>query len=484
MRQIKRLTLVFIICIFQGCSEPEDVAREQSPSEQAPTQDLIDLITRETALKAQADHFIPVEHYQLDNGMKVVLSKDPRASVASLSFYYGVGYRNESIAQTGVSSLVQSIMMDAKLGDEQVTIAALAQQLGAKVNASVREDFSAYYAQMPGYKIEPFIWAHAKQLSHLYSQDYNLLTQKLALKKQRQYHQMNPLYGFPWHYLKMLAYRDAESKRSLFTTPQEKLDKPLINKFVSERYQMNNVTLVVTGNFDPIWVKSLVKSYFTDFKREKSLEELVETLISPTVASQTKTLPSIPKNAYAVAFHMPQKDSKDYLAMWVVSQWLLSKEGDLAKVFIDKYQITNQIEGGINFLSGFHFFNRDPALLTFSFIAEKAVSSAQVTSYFDEALSPLMQGALTSDLLREMKVAWRVAYYKRLEQDGGLYRGELLASLLAMGKEPRVINDIESQVNALNSADIANAMRQYVANNKRISLTVTQQSDNGGENEN
>lgn len=83
-----------------------------------------------------------------------------------------------------------------------------------------------------------------------------------------------------------------------------------------------------------------------------------------------------------------------------------------------------------------------------------------------------------------MKVAWRVAYYKRLEQDGGLYRGELLASLLAMGKEPRVINDIESQVNALNSADIANAMRQYVANNKRISLTVTQQSDNGGENEN
>ena len=38
---------------------------------------------------------IPVEYYTLKNGLKVVLSPDPTAPIATVAVYYNIGFRNE-----------------------------------------------------------------------------------------------------------------------------------------------------------------------------------------------------------------------------------------------------------------------------------------------------------------------------------------------------------------------------------------------------
>ncbi|HEX8831826.1 MAG TPA: hypothetical protein VF705_11710, partial [Longimicrobium sp.] len=44
---------------------------------------------------------VPVEYHKLPNGLKVVLSPDRTAPIATVAVYYGIGFRNEPRNRTG-----------------------------------------------------------------------------------------------------------------------------------------------------------------------------------------------------------------------------------------------------------------------------------------------------------------------------------------------------------------------------------------------
>ncbi|MCP5110976.1 MAG: insulinase family protein, partial [bacterium] len=65
---------------------------------------LISLLSSVTLL-AGADLKIPVERYKLDNGMRVVLSKDSAAPVVAIYLTYDVGARAEEKGRSGFAHL-------------------------------------------------------------------------------------------------------------------------------------------------------------------------------------------------------------------------------------------------------------------------------------------------------------------------------------------------------------------------------------------
>jgi len=48
---------------------------------------------------------IPFERYRLDNGLRVILSREPRAPVVAVNLWYGVGSRDERPGRTGFAHL-------------------------------------------------------------------------------------------------------------------------------------------------------------------------------------------------------------------------------------------------------------------------------------------------------------------------------------------------------------------------------------------
>jgi len=46
---------------------------------------------------------VPVERHTLDNGLRIVLSRDPSVPVVAVNLWYGVGSRNEPAGRTGSS---------------------------------------------------------------------------------------------------------------------------------------------------------------------------------------------------------------------------------------------------------------------------------------------------------------------------------------------------------------------------------------------
>ena len=53
---------------------------------------------------------IPFETHRLDNGLRVVLSRDPSVPVVAINLWYGVGSRNERPGRTGFAHLFEHMM--------------------------------------------------------------------------------------------------------------------------------------------------------------------------------------------------------------------------------------------------------------------------------------------------------------------------------------------------------------------------------------
>ena len=51
---------------------------------------------------------VPVEHYTLPNGLRVVLSRDTTAPTVGVGVYYHIGFRNEPKERTGFAHLLST----------------------------------------------------------------------------------------------------------------------------------------------------------------------------------------------------------------------------------------------------------------------------------------------------------------------------------------------------------------------------------------
>src|SRR5215467_1549998 len=63
-------------------------------------------------LARSADLTIPVEKYQLKNGLRVVLSKDTAVPVVTVYMIYDVGSRSEEKGRTGFAHLFEHMMFE------------------------------------------------------------------------------------------------------------------------------------------------------------------------------------------------------------------------------------------------------------------------------------------------------------------------------------------------------------------------------------
>src|ERR1700679_1424272 len=61
---------------------------------------------------AESDFHVPFERYKLQNGMRVVLSRDTAVPVIALYVIYNVGARSEEKGRAGFAHLVERMMFE------------------------------------------------------------------------------------------------------------------------------------------------------------------------------------------------------------------------------------------------------------------------------------------------------------------------------------------------------------------------------------
>src|SRR5512145_2205573 len=215
---------------------------------------------------------VPIEYHKLENGLKVVLSRDTSSPTAVVAVYYKIGFRIEPKDRTGFAHLFEHLMFQGSEHLGKNAFISLVESNGGVLNGSTRFDFTNYFEVVPAHTLETVLWAEADRMRGLKITQENLTNQQGVVKNEVKVNVLNQPYGgFPWLDLPQYANTNWYNAHN-FYGDLEHLDAATLNDvkaFFRMFYAPNNAVVVVSGDFAPASAKAWIEKYFAAIPASK-----------------------------------------------------------------------------------------------------------------------------------------------------------------------------------------------------------------------
>jgi zinc protease len=215
---------------------------------------------------------IPFERYELDNGLRVVLSRDPSAPVVAVNLWYNVGSRNEREGRTGFAHLFEHMMFQGSQNVPEMAHFALIEQAGGSLNGSTWLDRTNYYETLPAHYLELGLWLESDRLGWLLPAmtQEKLDNQRDVVKNERRWRVDNQPYGDWDERLQAMLYPPDHPYHHSVIGSMEDLDAASledVEQFFRTYYAPNNAVLSLVGDFEAGRARDLVERYFGGIPR-------------------------------------------------------------------------------------------------------------------------------------------------------------------------------------------------------------------------
>jgi zinc protease len=213
---------------------------------------------------------IAFEKYQLGNGLTVILSQDPRATVAAVDVWYHVGAVNERKGRSGFAHLFEHLMFQGSKhlhGDERTVFAMLERNGATNLNGTTEWDRTNYFETMPAERLELALWLESDRMGFLLDtvDQKKLDTQREVVRNEKRQSIENVPYGKAEEHLVELLYPQPNPYYGYVIGSHEDLQAASledVKDFFRTYYAPNNASLAIVGDFKTAEVKPLVEKYF------------------------------------------------------------------------------------------------------------------------------------------------------------------------------------------------------------------------------
>lgn len=419
---------------------------------------------------------VPVDYYKLDNGLKVILSKDTTAPTVVVAVYYNIGFRIEPKDRTGFAHLFEHMMFQGSDNLGKMEFIKLVQQNGGVLNGSTRFDFTNYYEIMPSHKLETVLWAEADRMRGLNISQENLTNQQGVVKNEVKVNVLNQPYGgFPWLDMPQYANENWYNAHNFYGDLEDLDSANLedVRSFFDTYYAPNNAALSVVGDFETEEAKKWIEEYFggissAEIPPQPDISEPEQTEEKRFVKEDSLA----PKPAIAIAYKMPERNSTEYFAMGMLDEILLQGDNSLLyKALVQDNGYTSDVNGGINYL-GNMFNYKGPMLWMLDLKYDSETNADTIIATVDRVINDLSKNGVTQEMMDAALVKKRSSLYDNLGSYFGLGRADLLCSFALFDDEPSRINNIEDRFRKLSAEDLNRTIRNYLIPQKRTILTV------------
>src|SRR5262245_61122821 len=208
---------------------------------------------------------VPVEYHKLDNGLKVVLSKDPTAPTVVIAVYYNIGFRIEPRNRTGFAHLFEHMMFQGSEHVAKFEHVRIVNENGGILNGSTRFDHTNYFEVMPSNALEIALWLEADRMRSLKITAENLKNQQNVVSEEVRVNVLNqPYAAFDWLGLPQRANTNWYNAHNFYGDLSEIEAATLddVKKFFDTYYAPNNAVLVVVGDTTADEVMKLAEKHF------------------------------------------------------------------------------------------------------------------------------------------------------------------------------------------------------------------------------
>jgi predicted Zn-dependent peptidase len=294
---------------------------------------------------------IPIETYELANGLRVTLSEDHTAPIVAVNLWYHVGSANEREGRTGFAHLFEHMLFQGSAHVGANEHFELIQRAGGTLNGSTWLDRTNYFETVPSNQLALALWLEADRMGYLLPAmtQAKLDTQRDVVKNERRWSVDNQPYGTWWEKLPALAYPpDHPFHHSLIGSMEDLSAASLedIEQFFATYYTPDNAVLTIAGDFDPVEAKALVEKYFGPIPRGKGKPPLPPMDLPPTFGTSRREVveDEVMLPRIYLAFRAPVFGSEEHYAAAVAAAILgMGKGSRLQRELLRDRQVASEV---------------------------------------------------------------------------------------------------------------------------------------------
>ncbi|XQW85414.1 M16 family metallopeptidase [Thalassotalea piscium] len=442
-------------CVFLvSCSDSTTTS-----SEPAPTKSTIN--NKDTNAESTTNLNIAYEKFTLDNGLQVIFHIDRSDPVVAVALTAHVGSARELPGKTGFAHLFEHLLF---LESENLGKGGLdkmsARIGGSGANGSTSRDRTNYFQTVPKNALEKMIWAEADKLGYFINTvtEPVLAKEKQVVKNEKRQSNDNRPYGHTQYVIDKNLYPEGHPYSWQVIGSLDDLQGATlqdVKDFFNRWYVPNNVTLVVSGDFDEAQAKQWIDKYFNEIPKGKAIEQNKK---QAAVLKESKRLYYEDNFAKApqltITWPTVPLYSKDSYALEVLRDLLSDgKDAAMNKILIDKLKLTSSVNMGAY----------DSELAGQTSIRVTAFDNTNLNTVFaaiNEAFALFEQDKFSEDDLNRIKATQETNFYQGLSS--ALGKGFQLAQYNIYTGEPGFINQDVKNILSVTSEDVWRVYNKYI----------------------
>ena len=410
---------------------------------------------------------IPIEQFALENGLRVVFSRDHSVPVVSVAVYYDVGSRNEREGRTGFAHLFEHMMFQ---GSENVPKAGHFQYIfnnGGTMNGTTSTERTNYFETLPANQLPLALWLESDRMRSLKVTQENLDNQRDAVKEEKRLNYDNRPYSNAFLRLNELIYSNPRNAHSTIGS-MEDLDAATIEdvqEFFRIYYAPNNAVLAVCGDFDEREARSLVEKYFATIPSQPTPPAVdVSEPVEVAARAETYRDPFAQLPAIMLGWKAPARRAQDFYALSLASDLLL--DGDSSRLYqrlVKSEESVVAIQGGIGE-------RRGPSSLYIFAIPKPGHTTERIRATIDEEIARLATDGPSAEEMEKLRNT--VLNDSARSRQSTLYRAQRLAEFTLYDGDPHLINTEIERYLFVGADEIKNAASRYLLTDNNSVMEV------------
>ena len=265
----------------------------------------------------------------LDNGLRVVIVRDPLAPVVTVEQNYLVGGNETPDGFPGMAHAQEHMAFRGCSALSADQISAIFAQLGGFGNADTQQNITQYFTTVPAADLDIALRVDADCMRDIQDAQSEWAQEKPAIEQEVARDLSNPTYKFMTRLNEDMFSGTVYSHDALGTKDSfDATTGEMLKDFYKNWYAPNNAILVIAGDVDPSCGPGEGQGVLRKHPK-KSLPPRPEINLQP-VKPESFTLDSNLSYLLAfVAFRMPGTDSPDFAAAQILGDVLSSQRGNL-----------------------------------------------------------------------------------------------------------------------------------------------------------
>ncbi|MGF1463156.1 MAG: M16 family metallopeptidase [Maricaulaceae bacterium] len=413
---------------------------------------------------------IPFETFTLENGLDVIFHIDRSDPVVAINLAAHVGSARERPGRTGFAHLFEHLLF---LDSENLGyggLDAMNTRIGGEgTNGFTTQDMTQYFQAVPKDALEKVVWAEADKLGFFIKTVTQpvLDNERQVVKNEKRQRVDNQPFGHNFEVISRAMYPADHPYSwqvigSLADLDAATLDD--VKAFYRRWYVPNNVTMTLSGDFDPAQGRDLIERYFGEIPRGDPIEPLkprparLETTVSLYHEDSFATVPRL-----TLAWPAVEQTHPDAAALAILSEYLTDgKRAPLNEILIDEMQLTS---------SASTFFAEAELAGEFYLIVDAKAGQDlnAVKSGVERAFERFMDNGLSQADLDRIKAGLEVDLYNQIQS--ALGKAIQLGESNTLANDPGFLDTTVARLQAVTSEDVMRVFETYLYEQAHIATS-------------